>query len=509
MSNEIHADYNQKFLFPPALEDWVPKDHPVRFIRMFAEKLDLKASGFKERKSDEGSFSYSNDIKLKIWLYGCFERIYSSRLLEKACKKDLPLLWLTGLNFPDHNTIWRFFKENRRALKEVFSKSVQVAVKGNLVTMVLQAVDGTKIAADVSKNRSLYLKDLKRLYKKLDSAIDEVFENITLQEESERGESSYSLPREYQDKRKLKQLIDEGLEELALEDKHKLREGVKAEIQKLESAGVNQLNLTDKDARQMKTSSGSKSFCYNAQAVVDAESQIIVGAKVSTEATDSRQLTEMIDEAASNTGQVCEETLGDGGYFSGKELQKAEDKGYSVLVNMSAQIKGEKKRKSKSGEGKALSFGKRDFFYDESKDICICPANQVLSYEREKQNRSKGYPVRVYQCRQFKDCIYRELCSKDPRGRSIERSPYEKAIEAQIKKQTNPENRVLLSKRKHIVEPVFGWIKRNNKFTRWSYRGLESVEAQWHLICTVINLKTLYNKWLAGVFELKEVFGPG
>lgn len=521
MSNEIRADYSQQFLFPPALEDWVPNDHPVRFIRFFVDGLDLKSMGFKERKSEEGRSNYSSDLLLKVWLYGYFEKIYSTRDLEKACKVQLPLLWLTGLNYPDHNTIWRFFHNNRSVLKQVFSQSVQIAIKGNLVSLVLQAIDGTKIFADVSKNRSVYLKDLKQLLKKLDSSIDEVFEKISSQEklESGVGMSSYSLPREYQDKRKLKKLIDEGLDELSGEKKQELMRGVKSEIQELEDAGVNQLNLTDRDAKEMKTSSGSKSFCYNAQAVVDAEAQIIVGAKVSSESTDHHLLTEMIEEAVSNTDKVCEESLADGGYFSGEELQQAEDKGYSVLVNMSDEIKGKSKCIKVSGEGendsagevvRVLSFDKRAFFYDEGKDIYICPVKKELTFERVNNSNSKPYPVRIYRCRHHKGCKYKEFCSKDKRGRSIERSPYEKAIDAQIKKQEDGNNRSLLRKRKHIVEPVFGWIKSNNKFFRWTYRGLESVEAQWQLICTVTNLKTLYSKWLAGALDLKVVFDkPG
>lgn len=512
MSNEIRADYSQQFLLPPALEDWVPNDHPVRFIRFFVDGLDLKSLGFKERKSEEGRSNYSSDLLLKVWLYGYFEKIYSTRDLEKASKVQLPLLWLTGLNYPDHNTIWRFFHNNRSVLKQVFSQSVQIAIKGNLVSLVLQAIDGTKIFADVSKNRSVYLKDLKQLLKKLDSSIDEVFEKICSQEKLEGGVGmgSYSLPREYQDKRKLKKLIDEGLDQLSGEKKQELMQGVKSEIQKLEDAGSNQLNLTDRDAQQMKTSSGSKSFCYNAQAVVDAEAQIIVGAKVSSESTDHHLLTDMIAESASNTGGVCEESLADGGYFSGEQLQQAEDKGYSVLVNMRDEIKGKSKEIKISGEndseGEVLSFVKRAFFYEESKDIYICPARKELTFERVNNGSSKPYPVRIYRCRHHKGCKYKEYCSKDKRGRSIERSPYEKVIDEQIKKQEDVTHRALLRKRKHIVEPVFGWIKSNNKFFRWTYRGLESVEAQWQLICAVTNLKTLYRKWLSGTLDLKVVF---
>jgi len=40
MAQPIAADYGQQFIFPPALEDWVPKDHPVRLLRELVEQQD-------------------------------------------------------------------------------------------------------------------------------------------------------------------------------------------------------------------------------------------------------------------------------------------------------------------------------------------------------------------------------------------------------------------------------------------------------------------------------------
>lgn len=487
MDLEIRADYNQTFLFPPSLEDWVPKDHPVKFIRLFVESLDLEALGFKGRESVEGRSNYSNDLLLKVWLYGYYEKIRSTRGLEKACKNQLPLVWLTGMNYPDHNSIWRFFNKNIKNLKQIFSQSVKLAHKFNMVNMVLQAIDGTKIMADVSKNRSLHKEDLTKYLKKLDESINEVIEEIKSKEAQESGLSGYQLPLPLQDKKKLKELIKNGLEELSREEKLELKKGLEIGLEKLTEAGVDHLNLTDEESRLMVHKNGQIEFSYNAQCVVDRQNQIITGAKVCNEADDSHQLCEMIEESCNNMGTISEETLADGGYFCGEELSMAADKGYEVTVNVPKHVKGEVSKK----------YHKSNFIYNKEKDSYICPEGSELFFYYEKPGSGKSYEVRIYRCMN-KSCKCRNQCTKSKRGRDIERTPFDEIIQKQIQKQSDKDKPKLLWLRKEIVEPVFGWIKGNHGFRRWSFCNLEAVDTQWKLICTTINLQKMYRKWLIG-----------
>ena len=89
MPQPITPDYTQQFLLPPALEEWVPADHPARFLREFVEQLDLGALGFATPACTDGRPPYAPSLLLKIWLYGYLQRIRSTRKLEAACRVEL------------------------------------------------------------------------------------------------------------------------------------------------------------------------------------------------------------------------------------------------------------------------------------------------------------------------------------------------------------------------------------------------------------------------------------
>lgn len=470
MSTQIKANYEQDFLLPPSLEDWISKDHPSRYIREFVESLDLKELGFKVLTNDEGRPYYSSDLLLKLWLYGYYQRIRSSRKLEIACKENISLIWLSGMNYPDHNTLWRFWNENKLRLRNIFKESVKTAVKLKLVSMVVNALDGTKIKAKSSNNGILNKKKLEYVLQTLDEKIGQMEKEIEINEANEDGE--YSLPEDLQDKEKMREKIRKSLKELKEIDRENM-------------------NPKEKEARVMRNS-GKKELSYNAQAVVDDKHQILVGIDLINNENDAESLVPMIDNVKETTNKTAKVTLADSGYATAEQLSEASEKKYKVLLNIT------EKSNISTSPRKDKPFHASNFKYDEDKDVLICPQSKELKYKETVKSKNKKYEVKKYQCSNYASCQFRWECSKNKAGRTVKLNPFYKVIQKQIEYQELESNKEKLKRRKGLIEPIFGFIKEIDGFRRFTVKGIEKAKTQWSMICTTVNLKKMYKLWAIG-----------
>ena len=81
-----------------------------------------RVSLHRAKHAAEGRPPYHPGDLLKLFIYGYLNRIRSSRVLEKECKRNLELMWLLNELTPDHNTIANFRKNNPEAIKKIFAK---------------------------------------------------------------------------------------------------------------------------------------------------------------------------------------------------------------------------------------------------------------------------------------------------------------------------------------------------------------------------------------------------
>jgi len=471
----IRADRNQMFLLPPAIEDWVPKDHISRFVVQFIEELPLEQMGFAVEE-EMGRPGYSVDILLGAWMFGILDGKKSSRKIEKMAYDSMAMIWVTGNNHPDHNTLWRFFKENKFQISGLMKETVRLAMHNNMVGFEFQAVDGTKIQSDVNKEKTKTIKDMNKRIKELDREIEKIMEEIEEndKQDDEDGKGGYGMPKE-------------------LQDKDNLRKTIKAHIERMKNEGKTSENPADKDSRFMMTRGKGLQQAYNAQAVVDSKNQIIVAEDVTNNPADAHMLNEMIERSENNTDNKAAVTLADGGYYSPEELAEAQIQNRNIAVHLPQ-------------EDSSSPYGKANFKYDKEADEYICPKNGKLAFMSDRIQKS-GKETRIYRCKEHKNCLYKFECSKMKKGRIIEATKYEEVVLAYRETAKTKGWKELLRKRKTIVEPVFGRVKNILGFTRFSLRGLENVKAQWSFVCTIHNIKTMHALWREGKVKLRTALG--
>ena len=462
MATAIAPDYGQQFLFPPALEDWVSADHPARFLREFVEQLDLAALGFAMPVAVEGRPPYHPSLLLKIWLYGYYHRIRSTRKLEVACREQLSLLWLTGLIQPDHNSLWRFWRDNKKVLRGIFKQTVQVAARTGAIGLALQALDGTKIQAAASTPQGWSKEYMEKLLAQLDAALDEL-ELQVVQANADVEAPGYRLP-------------------AGLAERQALREQIKTGLAQLAADGRKSYHPVEPEARRMKVGDTNR-YAYNAQAVADAQAGIIVACQATRQETDHGQLVPMIQQARENLGVAAQDTvtLADTGYGAGAELQAAVENQMTVLVPP-----------AEGTPAKANPYATQHFHYDPARQSVTCPQGRPLDHEGH--TTKDGVRVERHRCHHG-DCPVRAQCTRDPKGRQLEVRPHTAVVQAMRAALQEPLTRARWRQRSTIIEPRFGQIKQHDGFRRWTVWGLEGVQTQWSLLCATLNLRVIYARW--------------
>ena len=462
------------WLFPPTLDELIPADHPARFVAAFVDSLDRAAWAKMEIALDGdplGAPSYDARTLLCVWLYGFMTRVRSTRKLEDACRDQIPFLWLTGWEQPDHNTLWRFYQAHRQEMRQLFKRTIRTAVRLRLVDLAVQAVDGTRIAGNAARERTYDQASLERLLEQTDAAIAD------LEAQNVAGEDPPPprLPQELVQAKRLREQVGAALDQLDAEDVQQQR-----------------VNLTDPDATIQKDRNGYL-VGYNAQAMVsplDARAAgcaglLITAAEVTTDADDHRQLAPMIDQARETTGQTVNMTLADGGYHSGPNLQACADRDQAIAMP--------------EAQRKALEkpYHKNAFRYDADADTFTCPEGQILRYagstHRKRRPIARRYRAGLGICQA---CPAFHECAKDrPRGRTIETGPEEELLRTHRVWMATAEAKNLYRRRKVLPEPTFGILKEQQAARRFLLRGLAHVQAEWVLLATAFNLRTLYRVW--------------
>src|SRR3954467_2752517 len=460
----IACDREQSFLMPPDVREWLPEDHFAWFVLEAVESMDLDAFYAVYRADGRARPAFDPAMMVALILYAYARGTRSSRAIERACIEDIAFRVIAAQSKPDHATVARFVECHQDALADVFGQVLGVCARAGLVGLNIVAIDGSKIAANASREAN---RDYERLAREviedarqIDAEEDEQFGDRRGDQlppelatsggrkawfkvarrwlDDQRADEAAPIPRD-RDKRvrEAKRRMDEQLfTEMRAEQAYQ-RYRARGKDRRGGRLGPNtipkpyiappvspgEINTTDPDSRMVK---GQHQFIqgYNAQAAIN-EQQIVIAAEIEVVSPDFGHLERTLGAARRELQEVGiselpKTVLADSGYWHTEQMQRLAAEGIPVLI------------RPDSGLRTTPRPGWNGGIYDFMRG--------VLSSEHGK-------------------ALYRQ--------------------------------------RQHLIESLFGSIKHNRGFKQFHRRGRAAVRTEWRLITATHNLLKLHPHQIA------------
>ena len=349
-----------------------------------------------QERDGRGERPYSPTMMVALLVYGYSVGVFSSRRLACATYEDVAFRVLAGGEHPHFTTVNQFRLEHREALGKLFVQVLQLCKKAGLVKLGHVAFDGTKVAANASKHKAMSYKRMQEEEKRLEAEVKALLGKADEVDQGEDarygvGQAPEDLPQELQRREARLARIREAktaLEKEAMEARaEELRDQAQAQRAKAGDEAIDpverqrastraakaeekaqaldsdddeasrgggstssdlphhrvpaeadgapkpnaQRNFTDPDSRIM-VKGGEFLQGYNAQAAVDAESQIIVGAAVTNQPPDAEHLAPMIAQVIANCGEAPAAASADSGYFSRENTDTCTAQGVDAYI---------------------------------------------------------------------------------------------------------------------------------------------------------------------------------
>lgn len=534
----LHKDYtvNQRFQqikIPFDVDCMIPVNDSVRLLSQFVEEMDLTELYSTYYRIRENQVSPMN--MLKVMLYAYMNRVYSSRDIKIACRRDINFMFLLeGASAPDHSTFARFRTLHfapcaEKILAQVTNFLYDIGeISGSAIF-----IDGTKIEAYANKYTFVWKKAVTKNMAKLLIKIADFVKEC---------EELYGIKLIYNDKVKMKhvkklkkQLYSlkklEGINfvhgcgkrkttlQKSIEKLEEYLSKLKEYTQKIYTCGErNSYSKTDTDATFMRMKedamkNGQLKPAYNVQHGVDAE--YITWLTVGPQPTDTNTLIPFLKSMKENLKFKYLKIVADAGYESEENYSFIEENNQIAFIKP-ANYEISKTRKYKNDIGRS-----ENMVYDADNDLYICQNDKKLKSYGTKLKRSKtGYESEktIYICEDCSNCTYKSKCIKgnnskiplEERTKKFETSKkFNRQRKEDLERIITEEGCLLRMNRSIQTEGSFAQVKHDMNFRRFMCRGQKNVLAESILLAIAHNVNKLHNKIQSDrtgkyLFELKK-----
>ena len=355
MSRFRPIDRQSDYLLPASVQDWLPESHLARYVVDVVEGLDL--SELERAYAGRGSDAYHPALLLSLLIYGYATGTHSSRKIERATYDSLAFRFIACDQHPDHDTLATFRRRFGEQLAEVFVQVLQGARENQLSRFGTVSLDGTKIHANASRHSALSYGHARTIEAQLKAEVQEMLklaeaadqsgvpEGVDLPAEIKRREDRLAAiavakakiearAKERQEREQAEYEAKMAKRQATQEATGKKPGGKPPEPPQAGPRAEEQINLTDEDSRIMKVAGSGFEQCYNVQAVVDAESMLVLAPHVTQAGNDKAQVEPMVARigALPEGLNQPQRLLADTGYFSEKNVQCCQDAGIEPLI---------------------------------------------------------------------------------------------------------------------------------------------------------------------------------
>jgi len=528
MGHIIGEDRNQAVLFPEVIDDYIDENNPVRFIDAFVNNLDLELVGFNHvTPSPVGRNRYRTSDLLKLYIYGYFNKIRSSRKLQAECGRNVEVMWLLCKLSPDFRTISDFRKDNPEAIRNVFKEFSKLCLEMNLYSKELIAIDGSKFKAANSKANNVTITKLEDKLRRVNQHINEYLHELAESDKSEANE-----------------ITENNLKEklILLDQKKELYNDY---LKQMKDTGETQKSFTDPESRLMRVHNGGYDVCYNVQTSVDSGNHLIVDFEVTNNCNDTGLLFEYAQRAKEELRAETIEILVDCGYEKHEDIwnclingivphvslkndldcvefmipyvqteitpelygsTKPEDIEKMLASGVLPRIFEEHSIEISTIEESVFSATERCFVINEADGTVTCPEGKILNKAAYLATKGMTRYTSRSACRK---CTNKCTTAKFKQVDFLDNQKIHflkgyVTRKSKVKIRIKP-NKSKLKKRKTIVEHPFGTIKRWCDGSYLLMRGITKANADLSLSFLAYNMKRAIN--ILGVRKLIEQIG--
>lgn len=496
---------NQKqlLLFPPSLDELVPKTDVVRLVNLIIDRLDL--SSIMRTYNGGGNSCYNPKMMLKILVYAYLNNIHSSRKIEQQLHQNINFMWLSGMSKPDFRTI-NYFRGKRLKdqFEPIFVQVVELLYKEGLVSLNVQYIDGTKIESAANKYTFVWRKSIERYDARLKSKTHELLSQIEANNALESSENPLKEDLTAEDFSNRVKSIKENtnVKDLSKEDRKTLKDIEKEKLPRMHKYAKdleimkdrNSYSKTDKDATFMRMKedamkNGQLKPGYNIQ--MSTENQFITNYAIYQRPTDTLTLIPYLKDFERKFNIQSSVIVADSGYGSEENYEYLFMKGITPYVKYNMFHK-EQKRKYTNNP-----YLPSNLYYNKHEDYYVCPMGQHMEYVKKDKRLSASLyqsTVSVYKTKRCTSCPLRGSCHKSKGNRRMEinhkLNHYKERIRQLLMSEEGLRHR---SKRPIEPEAVFGHIKECGQFRRFRLRGLDGVNIEFGLKALAHNIKKMMN----------------